>query len=209
MKIIRDEKHTSQGDIRKAFGERHGCFLSPSALQRDMSAIGAYYSTQKKYYVLPEVSQSSSEFPFQSYVAPIQPILKVKLLRPDARMPTYGSDEASGMDVYLPQNVTLHPDVSAMIPLGIALEIPPGFEVQIRPRSSTNKQGIHCPLGTVDSDYRGEISVVLMSMVGVVFFKGERVCQLVLAPVARAEIIQAETLTETARGAGGFGSTGK
>jgi dUTP pyrophosphatase len=99
-----------------------------------------------------------------------------------------------------------------MVPTGLAFAIPLGFEGQIRSRSGLAvKAGITCLTGTIDSDYRGEIKVVLINLGQDDFIigRGERVAQMIIAPVAQARIVEVESLDETARGAGGFGSTGR
>ena len=100
---------------------------------------------------------------------------------------------------------------SALFCTGLSVEIPEGFEGQIRPRSSLGKHGVHCYFGTIDSDYRGELMIRLQLITGEAWdvFKGDRIAQLVIAPVARATIQEVDELSETARGAGGWGSTGR
>ena len=132
-------------------------------------------------------------------------------------LPAYQTSEAAGMDLAaaLPGTAPLNllPGERQLIPTGLVLEIPAGFEGQVRPRSGLAlKHGItvlNSP-GTVDSDYRGEVSVLLVNHGPQVFVveRGMRIAQLVLAPVSRAVVVRAEALGETARGAGGYGSTG-
>ena len=112
------------------------------------------------------------------------------------------------------KSLTLKPMARVLVPTGLAMEIPQGYEMQIRPRSGLAlKQGVtmvNAP-GTIDSDYRGEIGVILINL-GKDEFElrhGERIAQMVLAPVTRCAWIEVEELEETRRGAGGFGSTGK
>ena len=144
--------------------------------------------------------------------------LRIRLTRPNAKAPTYATDGASGMDGYMASwggdsdMVTLYPGQRALAHLGIAAEIPPGYELQVRPRSGLAlKRGVVAMLGTIDSDYRGEISATLVNLGDEPYTLaiGDRVCQLVLAPVARARVEVVETLGETGRGEGGFGHTGK
>jgi dUTP pyrophosphatase len=109
--------------------------------------------------------------------------------------------------------LTLAPLERRAVPTGIAVEIPPGFEGQVRPRSGLAlKHGIGClnAPGTIDADYRGEILVILVNLSNVPFSlaRGDRIAQLVIAPVARAELQQVAALTDTSRGGSGFGSTG-
>ncbi len=146
--------------------------------------------------------------------------LKIKLLHPAARMPEYKTDGASGMDLCAVEGCTIGPGETKLIPLGIALEIPDGFEAQIRPRSSLNVKGILSHFGTIDADYRGQISAVLtntrprseLPVFGVISYEvqpGDRIAQLVIAPVERVAVVAADELTATGRGAGGFGHTGR
>ena len=128
-------------------------------------------------------------------------------------LPAYATDGAAGMDVVSAEDVTLAPLARHAVATGLALAIPPGFEIQVRPRSGLAlKHGVtvaNAP-GTIDSDYRGELKVILVNL-GIEPFeirRGDRVAQLVLAPVVRASWLEVAALDETARGAGGFGSTG-
>jgi dUTP pyrophosphatase len=131
--------------------------------------------------------------------------------------PSYASEGAAGLDLYaaLPagQKLVLEPGARDLIPTGIEIALPAGYEAQVRPRSGLAvKQGVtvlNAP-GTVDSDYRGEVKVLLINHGGQPFeiLRGMRIAQLVVAPVARATLVEVDELDETARGAGGFGSTG-
>ena len=131
-------------------------------------------------------------------------------------LPRYTSANASGMDVAaaLSEPLVLVPGEIALVPSGFAVAIPPGFELQVRPRSGMAiKHGItvvNAP-GTIDADYRGEIKVGLINLGKEVYQiqRGDRIAQLVLAPVARALIRQVEQLDATSRGSGGFGHTGR
>lgn len=147
--------------------------------------------------------------------------LRVLRLDPRAALPAYQSDLAAGLDLSacLPrgefenESVTLTPRRILRIPCGIAVAIPPGFEGQVRPRSGlATKHGVTIPNapGTVDADYRGEMFVALINLgpEPYVVRHGARIAQLVIAPVARAAVVEAESLAATPRGAGGFGSTG-
>jgi dUTP pyrophosphatase len=132
-------------------------------------------------------------------------------------LPSYQSKEAAGLDVVagVPEGaaIAIPPGARALIPTGFALELPRGFEAQVRPRSGLAlKHGVtllNSP-GTIDSDYRGELMVILINHGDEPFLvrRGERIAQLVIAPVSHAEIVAAEELAATARGPGGFGSTG-
>ena len=128
-------------------------------------------------------------------------------------LPGYATDGAAGMDVLSAEALTLAPGARHAVATGLALAIPVGFEVQVRPRSGLAlKHGITVPNtpGTIDSDYRGELKVILINHGSEPFEvrRGDRIAQLVLAPVTRAAWLVAEELDETVRGEGGFGSTG-
>ena len=141
--------------------------------------------------------------------------LKIKLLNPLARLPAYATGHSAGMDLCaaLGKPLILKPRETRLVPTGLALEIPPGFEGQVRPRSGLAlKHGItvaNAP-GTIDADYRGEVGVILVNLGKKAFTinPGDRIAQLVISPVVRAQLIEARTLKETKRGAGGFGHTG-
>ncbi len=142
--------------------------------------------------------------------------LKVRRVRPsDLPLPSYQTAHAAGMDLLadLTDEVVLEPMDRRLIPTGLAVEIPPGFEAQVRPRSGLAlKQGLTClnSPGTIDADYRGEVGVILANLSKERAFvrRGDRIAQLVVAPVARAAWVEVETLGESGRGEGGFGSTG-
>ena len=128
-------------------------------------------------------------------------------------LPAYATSGAAGMDVLAAEHVTLAPGGRHAVATGLALAIPPGYEIQVRPRSGLAlKHGISLPNtpGTIDSDYRGELKVILINHGAEPFAiaRGDRVAQLVLAPVVQAVWEEVDDLDETARGAGGFGSTG-
>ena len=129
-------------------------------------------------------------------------------------LPAYASDHAAGLDVVAAESLTLAPGERRAVATGFAIAIPHGFEVQVRPRSGLAfKNGIsvlNTP-GTIDSDYRGEVKVILANLGGEPFevVRGERIAQLVPAPVLRARFAEVDDLDETARGEGGFGSTGR
>ena len=133
-------------------------------------------------------------------------------------LPAYGTPGAAGMDLRAAiaedAPLTLQPGERAMVPTGLSIAVPPGYEAQIRPRSGLAvKHGISCvnTPGTIDSDYRGEVHVVLINLGQEPFtlHRGERIAQMVIAAYARVEWEEVETLSGTARGAGGFGSTGR
>ena len=128
-------------------------------------------------------------------------------------LPSYASDGAAGMDVCAAEGLTLKVGRRHAVATGLVFAIPHGFEVQVRPRSGLAlKHGITClnTPGTIDSDYRGEVKVILANLgdEDFVIQRGDRIAQLVVAPVTHAAMIEVETLDDTARGAGGFGSTG-
>ena len=128
-------------------------------------------------------------------------------------LPAYATAGAVGMDVLSAEDLTLAPGARHAVATGLAIAIPPGYEIQVRPRSGLAlKHGVTVPNtpGTIDSDYRGELKVILINHGQAAFEirRGDRVAQLVLAPVTRAMWLTVEELDETARGAGGFGSTG-
>ncbi len=133
-------------------------------------------------------------------------------------LPAYQTAHAAGLDLLaaVPQDqpLTLAAGAYVLVPTGLAIALPPGFEAQVRPRSGlAAKHGVtvlNTP-GTIDADYRGEILVALINH-GASDFRiqrGERIAQMVIAPVAQAELVSVATLTPTARGSGGFGSTGR
>jgi dUTP pyrophosphatase len=129
-------------------------------------------------------------------------------------LPAYATPGAAGLDVVAAESLTLAPGARHAVATGFALAIPDGYEVQVRPRSGLAlKHGITClnTPGTIDSDYRGEVKVILANLGDQPFeiVRGERIAQLVPAPVLRARFKQVAGLGETGRGAGGFGSTGR
>ena len=135
-------------------------------------------------------------------------------LEPDASLPAYQTTHAAGLDLRCATDFSLQPMERKLIPTGVRMAIPHGYEGQVRPRSGLAlKHGIsmvNTP-GTVDSDYRGEIQVLLINLGhdAVTFQKGERIAQMVISPVIQAELEVVNSLEETDRGEGGFGSTGK
>jgi dUTP pyrophosphatase len=133
-------------------------------------------------------------------------------------LPAYQTNDAAGLDLMaaLPDSepLTLAPGQYALVPTGLAIALPPGFEAQVRPRSGlAAKHGVtvlNSP-GTIDADYRGEIKVILINhgQAPFVIKRGERIAQMVIAPVVQAALVPVATLSATDRGAGGFGSTGR
>ena len=146
------------------------------------------------------------------------PELLVRRLRPaaDLPLPAYQTEGAAGMDLCadLSEPLTLGPGARAAVPTGLAVAVPSGWELQVRPRSGLAlRHGLAClnSPGTIDSDYRGEILVLLINLGAepVTLRHGDRIAQLVLAPVGRASVRLVDELPQTARGEGGFGSTGR
>ena len=142
--------------------------------------------------------------------------IHVKLLRPGAKMPTYGSAQAAGADLYacLEEEITIGAGRTAFVPTGIAMEVPVGCAGLIYARSGLAcKRGLAPAnkVGVIDSDYRGEILVALHNhgAEAQTVAPGERIAQMVITPVITPAYEEAEELTDTCRGAGGFGSTGK
>lgn len=140
--------------------------------------------------------------------------VRFKKLSPDAVLPAYAREGDAGMDLRSIAELELPPGGHALVPTGLAMELPEDCEAQVRPRSGLAlKHGVtvlNSP-GTIDSGYRGEIGVILINH-GKEAFKiarGERIAQLVIATVARAEVVEVEELSSTGRGSGGFGSTGR
>ncbi|MGI8612155.1 MAG: dUTP diphosphatase [Sphingomicrobium sp.] len=132
----------------------------------------------------------------------------------DLPLPKYASEDAAGLDIASAEELVLEPGRRHAVATGFALEIPHGYEVQVRPRSGLAiRNGITClnTPGTIDSDYRGEVKVILVNLGSEPFEirRGERIAQLVPAPVLRARFTESIGLAETARGSGGFGSTGR
>lgn len=144
--------------------------------------------------------------------------MEVKIInKSDNQLPAYETVNSAGMDLraYLPEGpVTLKPMQRMLIPTGLFMEIPEGYEGQVRPRSGLAiKNGItvlNTP-GTIDADYRGEVKIILINLSDTDFVinSGERVAQIIFAKCEQIEVVNVETLSETERGAGGFGHTGK
>ena len=148
---------------------------------------------------------------------PVRVLLKRLPHAEGLEAPAYATSGAAGLDLRaaLPEGSprTLQPGERAMIPTGFQIALPEGYEAQVRPRSGlAAKQGVTClnTPGTIDSDYRGEVSVILINLghAPVEIARGDRIAQMVVAPVSRAALHEVESLDQTARGAGGFGSTG-
>lgn len=148
--------------------------------------------------------------------APVRPIQVTRLPHGEGLpLPSYATAGAAGMDLLaaVAETVTLAPGARTLVPTGLAIALPPGHELQIRPRSGLAlKHGILLPNspGTIDEDYRGELQVIVMNAGDTPFAieRGMRIAQAVLSPVLRAEWVPVESLDATVRAAGGFGSTG-
>jgi len=139
----------------------------------------------------------------------------IKRLSKSINLPKYETEGSSGMDLManIKKSIKIKPGRTSIIPTGISLSIPKNFEIQIRPRSglaAKNQISVLNTPGTIDSDYRGEIKVILINLGGKAFTveKGKRIAQMVLCPIVKAKIKEVEALEETERGLGGFGSTG-
>lgn len=137
----------------------------------------------------------------------------VKLLNEYAQLPTRGSKDAAGLDLYCPFHIKVPADSQKKIPLGIAVEIPKGHMGLLVPRSSMSKTPLRCAnsVGIIDADYRGELSIAYenISCSDYTISRGDRIAQLIIVPIAVVDVEEAQTLSETERGAGGYGSTGK
>ena len=140
----------------------------------------------------------------------------IKKLDPSVELPTYKTDGASGMDLmaFIKEPVTLKPKSSCLIPTGLSVAFSRDFEIQIRPRSGlaakNNISVLNTP-GTIDSDYRGELKVILFNHGDTSFLinNKDRIAQMILTPVIKMDLEETDNLPETVRGEGGFGSTGK
>lgn len=143
--------------------------------------------------------------------------MKVKIINKSHHpLPEYATPDSAGLDLraFLSEAITLKPLQRTLVPTGLSIELPRGYEAQIRPRSGLAfKHGLtvlNSP-GTIDADYRGEIGVVLVNLSSEDFViqDGERICQMVIAAHAQVELVDAKNLSNTQRGSGGFGHTGK
>jgi dUTP pyrophosphatase len=145
-----------------------------------------------------------------------RPQVRIKKLRPDAIVPRYMTAHAAGLDLSaaIDGPITIAPGARAAISTGLAMEIPPGFEGQVRPRSGLAREHgimlVNSP-GTIDADYRGAVHVLLINHgdAPVRIEPGQRIGQIVFAPVVQAELVEVDELSTTERGNGGFGSTGR
>ena len=140
----------------------------------------------------------------------------IKRLDPKVKLPSYKTEGSSGMDLmaFTEKPITIHPGKSSLIPTGLSIAIPEDTEVQIRPRSGlaakSNISVLNTP-GTIDSDYRGELKVILFNHSNKDFIvnNNERIAQMILAPILKVDFEEVDSLPDSIRGSGGFGSTGK
>jgi dUTP pyrophosphatase len=139
----------------------------------------------------------------------------IKRLSKEVPLPKYETDGSSGLDLaaFIDNKIEIKPGKSEIIPTGLAVAIPKNFEIQIRPRSglaAKNRISVLNTPGTIDADYRGELKVILINLSDKSFIveKGLRIAQIVICPVVKAQLKEVETLQDTKRGSGGFGSTG-
>jgi len=137
--------------------------------------------------------------------------MKVKIINNSENpMPAYQTEGSAGMDLYANSDATIQPQETIFIPTGVHIELPTGYEAQVRPRSGLSKKGILAYFGTIDNDYRGDIGIVITNLTHKPFLvaSGDRIAQLVIAKYERVEWEQVTELSDTVRGTGGFGSTG-
>ncbi len=141
--------------------------------------------------------------------------IKLKKVRKDAKIPKYMTQKSAGLDIFacISSNITLKPGQRTLIPTGIAISLPEGYEAQIRPRSGLALNYGIIPLntpGTIDADYRGEIKIILANLGENEFTvkNGDRVAQMVINKIEKVEFVEVEELDNSLRGEGGFGSTG-
>ncbi len=141
--------------------------------------------------------------------------IKLKKVRKDAKIPKYMTQKSAGLDIYacISSNITLKPGQRILIPTGIAISLPDGYEAQIRPRSGLALNYGIIPLntpGTIDADYRGEIKIILANLGENEFTikNGDRIAQMVINKIEKVEFVEVEELDNSLRGDGGFGSTG-
>jgi dUTP pyrophosphatase len=145
----------------------------------------------------------------------VPPVLKVKLLRPGASLPFRATAGSSGFDLFacIPGegSLDLGPDVT-LVPTGIAVEAPRGYDVQVRPRSGLGRRGVTIVYGTIDADYRGELLVSMHTFGSTRFYRvnhGDRIAQLIVSRLAALDLREVDELTASARDTGGHGSTGR
>ena len=140
-------------------------------------------------------------------------LIRIQKLRPDARLPEYAHKDDAGMDLFAAEGTTIAPGATALVKTGLAMELPPQTEAQVRPRSGLAlKQAVtvlNTP-GTIDAGYRGEIGVILINHGRQAFEveAGMKIAQMVVKPVLQADVVEVGALNDSTRGDGGFGSTG-
>ena len=139
--------------------------------------------------------------------------IAVNLLRPNAKLPHRASEHATGLDLYacLEAPLTLGP-APQLVPTGVAIAFPPGWDVQVRPRSGLSSKGVGVAFGTIDADYRGELLVTMWTFGSLASYElhdGDRIAQMVVSRLGMARIVEVDALDATERGAGGHGSTGR
>ena len=138
--------------------------------------------------------------------------LKIKKLRPDVKVPSYAHTGDAGFDVYIPDDLTIQPGERLSIPLGLAMEIPEGHTGLLLDKSGlSHKHGLKSFGGVIDAGYRGEFHVGIMNLSDkpYSFAKGDKIIQMLIMPVVHADIIETDTLSDSTRGTGAFGSSGK
>lgn len=140
-------------------------------------------------------------------------VIKVKRCMPGVLLPKVGSEDAAGMDFYQPESVAIKPHQTQYVTLGLAMEIPKGYMLMLAPRSSMSKTPLVIPnsFGVIDADYRGEIKGIFKNTGDSTYLiqKGDRLLQGILVPAGALKLLEVDELTETVRGTGGIGSTGK
>ncbi len=171
--------------------------------------------SDKKKELLGLIIKESTSTLFDLALNPRERIgVKIQLINPDAQIPKYAHDSDAGADIFAVEEVSLPPHTTKVIPTGIKIAIPAGYEIQIRPRSGLS---LKTPLrvanapGTIDANYRGEVGVIIENTGNLtqVIKKGDKIAQMLIAPTPMIRWEQVETLDETDRGEGGFGSTDK
>jgi dUTP pyrophosphatase len=173
------------------------------------SGLDTYLGLVDKIAELEAYTENLKEYVLAEEILP----LKVKLLHPDAKLPSYAKEGDSGMDISALQDCTVAPGSTILVKTGLALGIPKGYEIQVRPRSGVSLKTMlrvsNSP-GTVDQGFTGEVCVIITNFgtTEVVIEKGYRIAQIVLAKVAKAELRVVDDLEDTDRGDGGWGSTG-
>jgi dUTP pyrophosphatase len=140
--------------------------------------------------------------------------IRIVRLRPGARMPVRATEHASGFDIHacLEDGPVTVGQVPVVVPTGLAIEVPPGLDAQFRPRSGLARQGVLSTFGTLDADYRGEVMITMYTVAPGITHEvrdGDRIAQMVVGRVADVAIEETDALSETERGAGGHGSTGR